>query len=403
MNTSSLPCIFSLALTGIAGAGTPSEMPVQPPLPAPDWEFRASMYGWLTGLDGSTGVGPLAAEVDVGFLDIVDDLKMAAALQFEARRDKWGILADGLYVNLGASGPTPGPIYENVDFGMKQFIGELSIAYRVYESPSGFVDLYAGMRYNNLSIDFEGDLDPAGIQTVSSNASDRVADGIRQRAGALAQSRIADFQSGTAADRTAIEAALTAKIEAEADGQIKRDLANQLVTIRREGGLDARDIAAAKINLTVKKQRLELAKSAARLEVAKLRASVDSSLRGAVAKARAKAQQAEDNLAASINKQLSAKVPTTASAEKDWLDPIVGVRAQWNLNDRFFLAGKSDVGGFGVGSDLAWTLQATVGYNFTNNVSAELGYRYLHTDYSDGAFTYDMAQAGIFTSLNIKF
>ena len=48
-------------------------------------------------------------------------------------------------------------------------------------------------------------------------------------------------------------------------------------------------------------------------------------------------------------------------------------------------------------------MQATVGYNFTNNVSAELGYRYLHTDYKDGAFKYDIAQAGLFTSLNFEF
>ncbi len=119
--------------------------------------------------------------------------------------------------------------------------------------------------------------------------------------------------------------------------------------------------------------------------------------------ARSRVEQAEKKLAAAINKQLVSKVPTEASAEKDWLDPIVGVRAQWNINDRFFLAGKSDIGGFGVGSDLAWTLQATAGYNFTEKVSAELGYRYLHTDYRDGAFTYDIAPAGIFTSLNLKF
>jgi len=361
------------------------------------------MYGWLTGLDGTTGVGGLTSELDVSFLDILDDIKMAAALQFEARNGKWGILADGFYVDLGASSPTPGPIYNNVDIEMKQFIGELSLAYRVYESPSGFVDLYAGMRYNDLSLEFDGDLDLAGIQTVSNNVSGRIVDGLGQRADAIAQSRAAAFQAGTAAERTAIETQLTADVEAEADGRVKRDLEKQLLKIRRDGGLSVRELASARINLAVKKQRLQLARSTARLEVAQLRASVDASLQGAVAQARSGVRQAEENLAAAINKQLVNRVPTEATADQNWLDPIVGVRAQWNINDRFFLAGKSDIGGFGVGSDLAWTLQATVGYNFTENVSAELGYRYLHTDYSDGAFTYDVAQAGIFTSLNIKF
>ncbi len=67
------------------------------------------------------------------------------------------------------------------------------------------------------------------------------------------------------------------------------------------------------------------------------------------------------------------------------------------------LAAKGDVGGFGVSSDLAWTLQGTIGYPFTPNVSSEIGYRYLHTDYTDGGFKYDVAQAGLYTGHNIKF
>ncbi len=406
MRTSLQACIRSalaFTLTASVWAGTPADTPVEMSPPEPVWEIRASSYGWLTGLEGTTGVGGLTSEPDVTFLDIVDDLKMAAALQLEARHGKWGIMADGFYVALGTSGSTPGPVYDSVGIDMKQFTGELSVAYRIYESPSGFVDLYGGVRYNNLSLDFEGNLDLAGIQAVSDNASERVVDGISDRANAIARPRIAAFQAGTAAERTAIETQLTSEIEVEAEGRVKRDLAKQLVEIRRDGGLTVRDLVSAKINLALKARRLQLARATARLEVARLRASIDSSLQAAVTQARSRVQQAEENLATAINKQLVNKVPTQATADKDWWDPIVGVRAQWNINDRFFLAGKSDIGGFGVGSDLAWTLQATAGYNFTENVSAELGYRYLQTDYSEGSFTYDIAQAGIFTSLNIRF
>lgn len=153
----------------------------------------------------------------------------------------------------------------------------------------------------------------------------------------------------------------------------------------------------------MKAQRLALARSTAQFEVARFRASVDASLQGKVAQARARMDKAEQNLASAINRQLVNGLPTKSSADKDWVDPIIGVRAQWNLNDKWFLAGKSAIGGFGVGSDFAWTLQGTVGYNFTENVSAELGYRYMDTDYEDGAFTYDLAEAGIYTGLNIKF
>jgi hypothetical protein len=93
----------------------------------------------------------------------------------------------------------------------------------------------------------------------------------------------------------------------------------------------------------------------------------------------------------------------SASANKNWADPIVGLRGQWNMDDSWYLAGKGDIGGFGVSSDFTWNLQATVGYNFTERFSAEVGYRYFDTDYDDGGFTYDMAEKGALISLNLKF
>jgi hypothetical protein len=92
-----------------------------------------------------------------------------------------------------------------------------------------------------------------------------------------------------------------------------------------------------------------------------------------------------------------------ASASKDWIDPIIGLRGQWNINEKWFLAGKGDIGGFGVSSDLTWSLLATVGYHFTENVHMELGYRYLYTDFEDGGFTYDIDQAGIYTGFGVRF
>jgi opacity protein-like surface antigen len=85
------------------------------------------------------------------------------------------------------------------------------------------------------------------------------------------------------------------------------------------------------------------------------------------------------------------------------VDPIIGVRGQYNFNDKWYVAGNTDIGGFGVSSDITWSVEAVVGYNFTRNVSAELGYRYLYTDYQDGGFIFDMAQAGIYTGVNIRF
>lgn len=401
-------CLITAAICATrltALGGSPDQPVIEIPIPAAHdpWAFRIELYGWLTGLDGTTGVGPFVSNIDVPFSDIFDHLDMAAALQFEARNGRWGILADGFYSDLGGSGSTPGPIYDTVELEMKQFLGELAVAYRIYEWPTGSVDLYSGMRYNSLSMDFNGTLEQAGIQTLSETASQRIVSGIVEKAASIVGPKVDAFKAGTAAARTAIETQLTNAIEAEAEGQVKRDLQKQLIRIRRDNELDVRDIASNRIARAVKAERLALASSTARLEVAKLRASVDASLQGTVARAQAQVAKAEQKLASAIDTQLRKRIPLSTSMDKNWVDPIIGVRAQWNFHDKWFLAGKSDVGGFGVGSDIAWTLQGTVGYRFTQDVSAELGYRYLYTDYTDGAFTYDIDQAGIYTGLHLTF
>ncbi len=394
--------VLTSTLSTAVGGVTESPVVETPPAASP-WTFEGSMYGWLTGIDGTTGAGPLTSDVDASFSDIFDNIKMAAALRLEARKGRWGIIADGFYADLGASGNPPGPLYDNVDIDLKQFLGELSVAYRLYESPCGFVDVYGGIRYNSLRLDFNGSLDNAGIQAVSDSTSARVVTGMEQRAAAIAQPVAAAYQAGSAVERAAIEAQLTADITAEADAAVKRDLKRRLDEIRRNNGFDVREFEANKFTRAVKAQRAELAAATAELEVARLRASVDATLQADVERAEARVRKSEKKLAAGINTQLANGLPTDSSADEDWVDPIVGLRGQWNINDKWFLAGRGDIGGFSVGSDFAWSVQATVGYNFTSHVSAELGYRYLHTDYTNGDFSYDVATAGIYTSLNIKF
>ena len=397
--------IVLTASIGTALGGT-TETPVvetPPPAFAPGWEFRASPYGWLTGLDGDTGIGSLNSHVDASFSDIAQYLKFAAALQFEDRKERWGVIADGFYACMGESGNPPGQIYNHVGVDVKEFLGELDLAYRVYESPSGFVDVYAGARYNYLGLDLTGKLDPVGIQTVTTSASDRMVSGLAERADEIVQPKASAYQSASATRRANIEAKITADIEAEADARVKQDLKRELAQIRREGGLTVRTLVDNEVSRAVKTERVALAAATARLEVAKLRASVDSSQQGKVNQAQSRVEQAKKNLSAALNNQIITKAPTSASASESWVDPIIGVRAQWNITPKWYLAGRTDIGGFGVGSDLVWTFQGTVGYNFTEKVSADLGYRYMHTDYSNGAFTYDVATAGLYTGLNIRF
>jgi hypothetical protein len=222
MNSACIASLLFATSLGTVFGGTSKdafiEMPPAPP--ASDWEFQATIYGWLPGLDGDVGVDGFVVGVDETFLDLLPDIKMFTMLRFEARKAKWGVIADGFYVDLGTSGNPPGNLYNSASLDLKQFLGELSIAYRVYESPSGFVDLYAGARYNGFKIDLGGSLNQAGIQTTSNSTSMKIVDSSEARAEAIAQPVVASYQAAGAAERATIETKLAADIQAEVDNPL---------------------------------------------------------------------------------------------------------------------------------------------------------------------------------------
>jgi len=88
---------------------------------------------------------------------------------------------------------------------------------------------------------------------------------------------------------------------------------------------------------------------------------------------------------------------------KSWVDPVVGLQGAWEINDRWFLHGGGDIGGFGVSSDLIWQVNAAIGYRFTDSVSALVGYRGLGVDYTDGGFLVDTVAHGPVIGLSFRF
>jgi hypothetical protein len=74
----------------------------------------------------------------------------------------------------------------------------------------------------------------------------------------------------------------------------------------------------------------------------------------------------------------------SVSHDEDWIDPIVGARMQYDLTPRLGLILKGDVGGFGVGSDCAWSAAALAKYQLCDHWSLTGGYKVLDVDYDNG-------------------
>lgn len=98
----------------------------------------------------------------------------------------------------------------------------------------------------------------------------------------------------------------------------------------------------------------------------------------------------------------------TLGGTATWWEPVIGVRAIWEINDRWTGAVLADAGGFGVNdSELQWS--ATLGFDYKINESSalKLGVRYYSIDY-DGSlsgddFGYDVTQVGPFIGYSYSF
>src|SRR5262249_44729725 len=96
------------------------------------------------------------------------------------------------------------------------------------------------------------------------------------------------------------------------------------------------------------------------------------------------------------------------SLTEDWIDPTVVARATLPINDKWFFQARGNIGGFGVGSDLMWELQANVGFRPSEKWQFSFGYRVIDIDYDKHKgdpdhFSYDIQTFGPVLRLGYSF
>ena len=98
------------------------------------------------------------------------------------------------------------------------------------------------------------------------------------------------------------------------------------------------------------------------------------------------------------------------SRSRDWLDPIVGAKLVFPINEKWHIAANGDVGGFGVESDITWSATGVLGYEFSlfdHPATAYFGYRAIAHDFTEGSgserFTWDVVQHGPILGFSLLF
>jgi hypothetical protein len=72
------------------------------------------------------------------------------------------------------------------------------------------------------------------------------------------------------------------------------------------------------------------------------------------------------------------------SGSQNWVDPLVGGRILGNLSPKVEIAIGGDVGGWGTGSQLDYSVGGFLGYRIKPPVALQVGYRYMAVDYTNG-------------------
>jgi hypothetical protein len=131
--------IASLALIAIAS-----------PASAAEWKHEVAPYVWGSGMDGTTTVGTVAADVDMSFGDILDNLEVGFMGAYRATRDRWSVTVDGIYMGLGGHGRGPAG-FVKADVDLDQTALEVDVGYEVIER----LTVYGGLRYVDLSVNVD--------------------------------------------------------------------------------------------------------------------------------------------------------------------------------------------------------------------------------------------------------
>jgi opacity protein-like surface antigen len=122
------------------------------------WQFEATPYLWGAGLDGTVRINnrPQAGvAVEQSFSDILKVLDFAAMGAFEARKGRWGMLADAVYFKVSDEGSVTGPlgfVSLAANAALTQQMYSLVATYRAIEGRTA-VDLVGGLRYASVKWD----------------------------------------------------------------------------------------------------------------------------------------------------------------------------------------------------------------------------------------------------------
>ena len=381
---------FIGALFGIVGRISAGSLELQPKETAPPtitqsepWQFTIAAPGWLASMNGTIGVRGVNADIDVPVGEVLQHLDMIFAARAEARKGPFGIYGEIIYIGLSDGAQISGLI-DNVSakVGLTLFDGALS--WRLINQPRWSLDFAAGTHYTNVYEQLTLDPNPVAIHQASQQFVDDIAKDLRDRLDQdISKSEFVEILKSTIAEHIANRI-----------GNVLDRFENKPnIPIGPLGGRIRQEIAqVVERFIEAKQTALRIRIDALHLRGAARRAAVNRMVNAAK-------MQIADQLASVLDRKLDRSI----SQNDFWFDPYVGLRTRYNFNKTYYTAVRGEIGGFGVGADLMWEVEAAVGINLTHSIFTEIGYRALGGNYENNNFRFDVVMHGPQITTGITF
>ncbi|MGB5337883.1 MAG: hypothetical protein WBO06_02185 [Gammaproteobacteria bacterium] len=142
---------------------------------ADEWEYDARVYMWVAAISGESSSG---GDIDIDFDELWDNLDMAFMGGLTARKGKWSLMLDPVYLKESGSegwvetipvGPLNVPTNFEGRVKLESWITNVGVGYELMRTDKARLDVLAGARYLSMDVDVELDL-----MNVITTASDRV-------------------------------------------------------------------------------------------------------------------------------------------------------------------------------------------------------------------------------------
>lgn len=142
-----LAALACLGVTALPAAAGDFAVPLAPPpVPEDEWQFDLAVYALMPQINTTAANG---FDINIGFDQILESLDMTAMTAFVARKGRWSVGTDLIYLAMGNDvyGPVGPRGSGRVDLNLKTWIINPVVGYTVAEGDWGHLDVMGGARY----------------------------------------------------------------------------------------------------------------------------------------------------------------------------------------------------------------------------------------------------------------